>query len=174
VDESATELRGSLAGAVLTRADAGYDAARRGFNALVDRRPAVIARCLGLDDVAAAFDFAPARGLEVAVPGGGHNPAGHCVCDGGLVIDLSLMRRVEVNGDAGTARAEGGARWLEFDSATQSAGLVTPGGAVVHADPAPKSEHSAALAVISYRVVQRNEIYALIWTAGCGHVREGV
>jgi FAD/FMN-containing dehydrogenase len=71
-----------------------------------------------------------ARGLEVAVPGGGHNPAGHCVCDGGLVIDLSLMRRVEVNGDAGTARAEGGARWLEFDSATQSAGLVTHGGVV--------------------------------------------
>jgi FAD/FMN-containing dehydrogenase len=130
VDESATELRGSLAGVVLTRADAGYDAARRGFNALVDRRPAVIARCLGLDDLAAAFDFAPARGLEVAVPGGGHNPAGHCVCDGGLVIDLSLMRRVEVNGDAGTARAEGGARWLEFDSATQSAGLVTPVGVV--------------------------------------------
>ena len=130
MDDSLSELRGSLAGAVLGPDAPGYDAARRGFNALVDRRPAVIARCLGPDDVATAFDFARVRGLEVAVRGGGHNPAGHCVCDGGLVIDLSLMRRVEVDRDARTARAEGGARWLEFDSTTQAAGLVTPGGVV--------------------------------------------
>jgi len=130
VDEGATELRRSLTGAVLTPVDPGYDAARRGFNALVDRRPAVIARCLGSGDVATAFDFARARELEVAVRGGGHNPAGHCVCEGGLVIDLSLMRRVEVDPDARTARAEGGALWLDFDSASQAAGLVTPGGVV--------------------------------------------
>jgi FAD/FMN-containing dehydrogenase len=130
MDDSLTELRSSLAGAVIAPDGPGYDAARRGFNALVDRRPAVIARCLGPDDVATAFDFARARGLEVAVRGGGHHPAGHYVCDGGLVIDLSLMRRVEVDGDARTARAEGGARWLDFDSATQAAGLVTPGGVV--------------------------------------------
>ena len=80
---SLTELRRSLAGAVLGPADPGYDAARRGFNALIDRRPAAIARCLGAGDVAAALDFARAQGLEVAVRGGGHNPAGHCVCDGG-------------------------------------------------------------------------------------------
>jgi FAD/FMN-containing dehydrogenase len=130
VDESLNELRRSLAGAVVGPADPGYDAARRCFNALVDRRPAVIARCVGAGDVAAAFDFARAHGLEVAVRGGGHNPAGHCVCDGGLVIDLSLMRAVEVNGDAPTARAQGGATWLDFDSATQAVGLVTPGGVV--------------------------------------------
>jgi len=94
------ELRSSLAGEVITSADAGYDAARRSFNALVDRRPALIARCLGAADVAAAFDFARAHELEVAVRGGGHNPAGHCVCDGGLVIDLSLLRTVTVDGDA--------------------------------------------------------------------------
>jgi len=130
VEESLTGLRRSLAGAVIAPADPGYDAARHSFNALVDRRPAVIARCLGADDVATAFDFARAQGLEVAVRGGGHNPAGHCVCDDGLVIDLSLMRGVDVDGDTRIARAEGGSTWLDFDSATQAFGLVTPGGVV--------------------------------------------
>jgi FAD/FMN-containing dehydrogenase len=128
--EGLTELRRSFAGAVLTPTDDGFDAARRCFNALVDRRPAVIARCFGAGDVARAFGFARAHALEVAVRGGGHNPAGHCVCDGGLVIDLSLMRGVEVNGDTRTARADGGASWLDFDTATQGFGLVTPGGVV--------------------------------------------
>ena len=123
-------LRRSLAGVVLVPADAGFDAARRCFNALVDHRPTVIVRCLEAGDVARAFDFARAHALEVAVRGGGHNPAGHCVCEGGLVIDLSLMRGVEVNGDARTACAGGGARWLDFDAATQRFGLVTPGGVV--------------------------------------------
>lgn len=115
---------------MLAPADPGYDAARRSFNALIDRRPAAIARCLGAGDVATAFEFAGAEDLEVAVRGGGHNPAGHCVCEGGLVIDLSLMRRVEVDADARIARSEGGATWLDFDSATQAFGLVTPGGVV--------------------------------------------
>ena len=104
--EGLTELRRSLGGAVLTPTDEGFDAARRCFNALVDRLPAVIVRCLDTDDVARAFDFARAHALEVAVRGGGHNPAGHCVCEGGLVIDLTLMRGVDVNGDARTACAE--------------------------------------------------------------------
>ena len=130
VDGSLTELRRSLGGDVLAPADAGYDEARRCFNALVDRRPAMIARCAGADDVATAFDFARSHALEVAVRGGGHNPAGHCVCDGGLVIDLSSMRGVDVDGDTRIARAEGGATWLDFDSATLAFGLVTPGGVV--------------------------------------------
>jgi FAD/FMN-containing dehydrogenase len=130
LDGSLNELRRSLAGAVLAPADAGYDEARRCFNALVDRRPAVIARCAEPGDVATAFDFARAHRLEVAVRGGGHNPAGHCVCDGGLVIDLSQMRGVDVDGEARIARAEGGATWLDFDAATQTLGLVTPGGVV--------------------------------------------
>jgi FAD/FMN-containing dehydrogenase len=125
-----TELRRLVGGAVLAPTDDGFDAARRCFNALVDRRPAVIVRCLDAGDVARAFDFARAHALEVAVRGGGHNPAGHCVCEGGLVIDLSLMRRVDVSGDARTARADGGATWLDFDAATQRFGLVTPGGVV--------------------------------------------
>ena len=123
-------LRRSVAGAVIAPADAGYDQARRSFNALVDRRPAAIVRCFGPSDVATAFDFARVQGLEVAVRGGGHNPAGHCVLDGGLVIDLSLMRRVEVDGDSRIALSQGGATWLDFDSATQAFGLVTPGGVV--------------------------------------------
>jgi FAD/FMN-containing dehydrogenase len=129
-NEDLGELRRSLAGVVIAPGDAGYEAARRCFNVLVDRRPAVIARCFGVDDIAAAFDFGRSHALEVAVRGGGHNPAGHCVCDGGLVIDLSLMRKVEVDGEALIARAEGGATWLDFDSATQAFGLVTPGGVV--------------------------------------------
>ncbi|HKA96842.1 MAG TPA: FAD-binding oxidoreductase [Streptosporangiaceae bacterium] len=128
--EDLTELARSLGGAVLAPTDEGFDAARRCFNALVDRRPAMIVRCLDADDVARAFDFARARALEVAVRGGGHNPAGHCVSEGGLVIDLSLMRGVEVNGDARTACSDGGATWLDFDAATQRFGLVTPGGVV--------------------------------------------
>jgi FAD/FMN-containing dehydrogenase len=110
--KSLNDLRRSLAGTVVVPADGDYDAARRGFNALVDRRPAVIARCVGTGDVAAAFDFAWAHELQVAVRGGGHNPAGHCVCDGGLVIDLSPMRSVEVDRDARIARADGGATSL--------------------------------------------------------------
>jgi FAD/FMN-containing dehydrogenase len=128
--EGLTELRRSLGGAVLAPADEGFDEARRCFNALVDRQPAVIVRCLDADDVARAFDFARAHALEVAVRGGGHNPAGHCVREGGLVIDLSLMRGVDVDGDARTACADGGAAWLGFDTATQRFGLVTPGGVV--------------------------------------------
>ena len=123
-------LRSSLEGGVLTPGDTQYDGARRSFNALIDRRPALIVRCLGSDDVATAFDFAHAHELDVAVRGGGHNPAGHCVLDDGLVIDLSAMRRVEVEVDRQVARAGGGATWLDFDSATQAFGLVAPGGVV--------------------------------------------
>jgi FAD/FMN-containing dehydrogenase len=130
-DKNIDELRGSLAGSVIRPADIEYDIARRGFNALIDRRPAVIARCVGSEDIAVSFDFARSHNLEVAVRGGGHNPAGHCVCEGGLVIDLSQMRKVEVDAEARTARSQGGATWLDFDSSTQAHGLVTPGGVVV-------------------------------------------
>jgi FAD/FMN-containing dehydrogenase len=124
------DLQRSVSGAVIVPADDGYDGLRRCFNALVDRRPAVIVRCFGAGDVATAFDFARSVDLEVAVRGGGHNPAGHCVLDGGLVIDLSMMRTVDVQADAKIALAEGGATWLDFDTATQAFGLVTPGGVV--------------------------------------------
>ncbi len=124
------ELRSSFAGDVIVPGDADYDRARRGFNAFVDRRPAAIARCTRAADVATAFAFARANELEVAVRGGGHNPAGHCVCESGLVIDLSALRTVHVDAGARTARADGGATWLDFDAATQAVGLVAPGGIV--------------------------------------------
>src|SRR4051812_36777382 len=130
-DERLGELRGSIAGSVIGPDDAAYDQARRSFNALIDRRPAVIARCVSPADVATAFDFARAHDLDVAVRGGGHNPAGHCVCDDGIVIDLSAMRSVEVDPEARVARAQGGATWGDFDTAVQEHGLVTPGGVVV-------------------------------------------
>src|SRR5512132_3672912 len=130
VTESLTELRDSLHGDVLGPSDSEYERARLCFNLLIDRRPAAIARCADAGDVATALAFAQDHDLEVAVRGGGHNPAGHCVVDDGLVIDLSRMRRVEVDPDAGFARSEGGATWLDFDAATYAHGLVTPGGVV--------------------------------------------
>jgi FAD/FMN-containing dehydrogenase len=130
-DRSLNELQRSLSGSVMRPTDAEYDKARRGFNALIDRRPAVIVRCAGVKDVIVALGFAQAHELEVAVRGGGHNPSGHCVCDGGLVLDLTQMRSVEVDSQERIARSEGGATWLDFDSATQAFGLVTPGGVVV-------------------------------------------
>jgi hypothetical protein len=130
--DSLDELRRSIAGTVIAPGGAAYDAARRCFNALVDRRPGVIVRCMSAGDVAAAFDFAQAHELEVAVRGGGHNPAGHCVSDGGLVIDLSLMRAVEVEGEARIARSAGGATWLDFDSATQAFGWSRRGCGGLH------------------------------------------
>jgi FAD/FMN-containing dehydrogenase len=87
---------------VLGPADTGYDAARVCFNAVVDRRPAVIVQCAGPRDVATAFDFARVHGLQVAVRGGGHSPAGHCVLDGGIVIDLSRLRGVESTATSGS------------------------------------------------------------------------
>jgi FAD/FMN-containing dehydrogenase len=125
-----TALRDSLTGDVLGPSDPAYERARLCFNLLIDRRPAAIARPVDAGEVARALSFAQEHDLEVAVRGGGHNPAGHCAVDDGLVIDLSRMRRVEVDPDARLARSEGGATWLDFDAATQAHGLATPGGVV--------------------------------------------
>ena len=128
--EGLEELRGSFAGAVIEPGDSGYEWVRRCFNAYVDRRPALIVRPLGAEDVATALEFGREQGLEIAVRGGGHNPSGHCVVDGGIVIDLALMRRVEVDAERRIARSQGGATWLNFDTAVQAHGLATPGGVV--------------------------------------------
>src|SRR4051794_15729808 len=124
------ELREALTGDVLVEGDREYDRARLCFNLLIVRRPAAIARCVDADDVAAALAFAQSESLEIAVRGGGHNPAGHCAVDDGLVIDLSRMRNVEVDPETRIAISGGGATWLDFDAATQAHGLVTPGGVV--------------------------------------------
>jgi FAD/FMN-containing dehydrogenase len=95
--EPLDELRDSLTGDVLVEGDREYERARLCFNLLIDRRPAAIARCVDRNDVTAALAFGQARGFEIAVRGGGHNPAGHCALDDGLVIDLSGMPDVRVD-----------------------------------------------------------------------------
>jgi hypothetical protein len=126
------ELRTRFRGALLRPGEEGYDEARRVWNGAIDRRPALIARCAGADDVLEAVRFARERELLVSVKGGGHAVAGHAVCDGGLMIDLSLMKAAGVDPEARIARAAGGLLWRELDAATQRAGLATTGGVISH------------------------------------------
>ena len=102
------DLAARVSGPVLGPEDDGYDAARAVHNGLIDRSPAVIVRCRKASDVVAALAVARTGGLEVSVRGGGHNVAGRAVTDGGVMIDLAEMRRIEVDPEARTARAEGG------------------------------------------------------------------
>lgn len=127
---STDQLRSGFAGTVLTSADAEFENARRVWNAMIDRKPGVIARCRGTADVMRAVRFAGANGLGVAIRGGGHNVAGHAVCDGDLMIDLSGMRAVHVDPARRIAVVEGGATWAEVDRETQVFGLATPGGLI--------------------------------------------
>ena len=97
---------------------------------MIDRRPMVIARCKCAADVVAAVGFARSQHLPIAIRGGAHNVAGHAVCDGGVMIDLSLMRGVRVDPERRLAWVEGGATWADVDRATQAHGLATPGGLI--------------------------------------------
>jgi FAD/FMN-containing dehydrogenase len=124
------ELRDQLGGELVVPGDPGYDEARSVWNGMIDRQPAMIARCHATSDVIAAIGFARSEGLTVAVRGGGHNVAGNATCDGGLVIDLSPMKSVQVDAQARTVRAEGGLTWGELDRETQAFGLATTGGLV--------------------------------------------
>ena len=131
VDDGAIQaFQERLRGELLRPGDAGYDAARTVWNAMIDRRPALIARCAGAADVIAAVRFAREQGLLVSVKSGGHGVAGTAICDDGLVIDLSPMTGIEVDVARRTARAGGGATWGEFDRETQAHGLATTGGIV--------------------------------------------
>ncbi|HSI98384.1 MAG TPA: FAD-binding oxidoreductase [Gaiellaceae bacterium] len=131
VDDPVLEqLRSELRGAVIGPADPEYDPARSVHNAMIDRRPAVIARCTGVADVRAALDFGLAHDLPIAVRGGGHNVAGKAVCDDGIVIDLSEMKGMRVDPESRIARAEAGLTWGEFDRETQAFGLATTGGEI--------------------------------------------
>ena len=119
-----------LTGTVIRRGDAGYEAARKVWNGMVDRSPAIIVRCQSTSDVVSAVDFARDHGLLVAVRGGGHSAAGLASCDDGIVIDLSAMRAVTVDPGQRIARVQGGARWSDVDAATHAHGLATTGGLV--------------------------------------------
>ncbi|MBN9387899.1 MAG: FAD-binding oxidoreductase [Chloroflexi bacterium] len=130
--EALGQLKGGLRGEVLLAGEPGYDQARQVWNNMIDRKPALIVRCRGAGDVIAAVNFARRNNLQVAVRGGGHSVVGHSVCDGGLVIDLSLMKSVRVDPVTQTARAEGGCTWHDVDFETQAFGLAVTGGQVSH------------------------------------------
>jgi FAD/FMN-containing dehydrogenase len=120
----------SLRGRLLRPGEDGYDAARRVWNGMIDRRPALIARCAAPADVIAAVRFAREHGLLLAVKGGGHNITGNAVCNGGLMLDLSGMKSIRVDPAGRTARAEAGLTWGEYNRETQAFGLASTGGVV--------------------------------------------
>jgi FAD/FMN-containing dehydrogenase len=131
LDGSAVEeLGSSLRGELLRADDAGYEEARSLWNGMMDRKPALIARCAVTADVVKALDFARAHGLLVAVRGGGHGVAGSAVCDGGLVVDLSPMKGIQVDPERRTVRAGGGVTIGELDGQAQRFGLAAPMGVV--------------------------------------------
>ena len=130
VSAAVGELRPTFAGRLLLPSDASYDEARTVHNGLIDKRPALIAQCRGVADIVDAIQFARTQNLGVAVRGGGHNVAGRATIDGGMVIDLSLMKGIHVNPRARTARAQGGLTWKDFNRETQLHGLATTGGVV--------------------------------------------
>jgi len=129
-DDDLTAFASGLAGTALGPDDPGYDAARKVWNSLIDRRPGLIVQCAGLADIVAAVRFANEHGILVAVRGGGHNVSGSAVCDDGLVIDLRRMNAVRVDRGRGSVHVQGGARLADIDRETQLFGLVTPTGNV--------------------------------------------
>ncbi|MBV9415173.1 MAG: FAD-binding oxidoreductase, partial [Solirubrobacterales bacterium] len=128
-DAARSELS-TLEGQLVGPDDGDYERARSVYNAMIDKRPALIARCAGPSDVSRAVQFAREHELPVAVRGGAHNGAGLGTCDGGVVIDLSLLKEIEVDPQARTARVAGGCTWGEVDRATGEHGLATPSGII--------------------------------------------
>src|SRR5882724_10399807 len=126
VNELGSRVRGEL----IRPGDGGYDSARKVYNGMIDRRPALIARCADVADVIACVGFAREQKIALSVRGGGHSGPGLALVEGGLVIDLSRMRGVRVDPAARTVRAEGGCTWAEVDHATHAFGMATPSGLV--------------------------------------------
>lgn len=131
INETAIEqFKGSLKGQFINSKDADYEEARKVWNGMIDKHPMFIVRCAGENDVESSVNFARNNNLEIAVRGGGHNVAGFSTCDGGIVIDLSQMKKIEIDKTSQTAKAQAGLSWGEFDKATQEYGLATTGGLV--------------------------------------------
>jgi FAD/FMN-containing dehydrogenase len=126
--DSLADLRRSHRGPVIAPEDSGYDPGRITFNGMIDRRPHLIVRPLDVDDVISAVSYAREADLPIAIRGGGHSVAGHCIGDGGVVVDLRLMRSVAVDPDARTATCGGGSLWEDLDPPCLRHGLATPGG----------------------------------------------
>jgi FAD/FMN-containing dehydrogenase len=131
VDQAAVEeLRELMTGAVLLPDDAAYDGAREVFNAMIDKRPALIAACTSAADVAAAVDFARATSMPVSIRSGGHGVSGTAIAEDGLVIDMTSMKSIEIDPEARVARVGAGVTWGELDAATQEHGLAVTGGRI--------------------------------------------
>jgi FAD/FMN-containing dehydrogenase len=129
-DAAITKIRANLHGDFIQPGDPRYEEARKVFNGMIDKRPGLIVRCMGVADVIAAVKLARESNMLMAVRGGGHGVTGNALCDDGLVVDLSAMKRVRVDPANRTARAEGGTTWGDFDHETQAFGLATTGGIV--------------------------------------------
>ena len=129
-ERSLAQLAASFSGEILLPHDSEFDSVRRVHNGMIDRTPAIIARCQGAADVVDALNFGVQNNLELAIRGGGHNVAGRAVCDDGLMIDLSVMKGIWVDRKAKRVKAQAGVCWAEFNRATQLHGLATTGGAV--------------------------------------------
>ena len=129
-DDAIAVLRERIRGEVLTPSHPGYEEARAVENGLITRRPGAIVRCAGVADVVEVVNLARDRDVVLSVRGGGHNVAGHAVCEGGVMVDLANLREVSVDPIARRAKVQGGATWRDVDAATQAFGLATPGGLV--------------------------------------------
>ena len=130
LNEATLKANVAFSGELLRPSDASYEEARRVHNGLVDKRPALIARCHNTPDVVAAIKLRRDLGLEVAVRGGGHNVAGRATIDGGMMIDLSPMKKIEVDAERRTVRVQAGVNWGELNRETQRHGLAVTGGVV--------------------------------------------
>jgi FAD binding domain/Berberine and berberine like len=130
IDDARNELGATFAGQLIGPSDGEYDEARTLFNAMIDKRPALIARCANADDVAKTIAFARSRDLRLAIRGGGHNGGGLGSVDDGVVADLTLLRDISVDPDARTVRVGGGCTWAEVDTATNPHGLAVPCGII--------------------------------------------
>jgi FAD/FMN-containing dehydrogenase len=130
IDEQVETLSTAFSGALIRPGDGAYDEARRVHNGLIDKRPALIARCQGTADIVDAIRFGRESGLEISVRGGGHNVAGRAVTEGGLMIDLAEMKGIHVDPEARTVRAQGGVTWAELNRETAMHGLAVTGGQV--------------------------------------------
>lgn len=124
------QLRSRFRGEIIQPADPAYDSARRVYNAMIDKRPALIARCVDVADVMAAVNYGRENKLLTAIRGGGHNGGGLGTCDNGLVIDLSGMKGTRVDPAAHTVQAAGGCVWGDVDHATHAFGMATPSGII--------------------------------------------
>ena len=124
------ELKDKLSGEMILPQDSNYDDARSIYNAMIDKHPGCIVKCNNRDDVVEAIQFARAKGIEVSVRGGGHNGAGLALVNDGMVIDLSLMKDIQVDPDKRTAVVQGGCLLSEVDKATHEHGLALPSGII--------------------------------------------